>query len=178
MKTLYFVRHGESELNRSDRWSGQTDTPLTPKGHAQAKVAGEKAKKLDLQFDAIISSPLERALKTAQHIAAALEYPPAHITTNDLLKERSFGKLEGTPHRFYTDLLYALNESYVDKYGSESFADLQKRGTEAFEFLMGQKADTILVVAHSSFGRALFRAAQPKKRRYTQFKNAEIVQFL
>lgn len=178
MKQLYFVRHGESELNRSNRWSGQTDTPLTPRGHEQAKAAGKKAALMGVQFDRIISSPLERAFTTAQHIAAAIDYPPAQIITNDLFKERSFGKLESTPHRLVTDLIYALNESSVDRYGSEPYINLQKRGTEALEFLMTQADDTILVVAHSSFGRALFRAAQPKKRRYTQFKNAQIVRFL
>lgn len=178
MKQLYFVRHGESELNRDKKWSGQTDTPLTAKGHEQAKLAGRDAKTRSLQFDLIVSSPLERALNTAQHIAAALGYPESQINTSDLLKERYFGQLEGTPHTFRVDSLYALRESSVDKYGSESLADLQKRAETALDYLHSLDQETILVVAHSSFGRSLYKAAHKNRRRFSQFKNAEIVKFL
>lgn len=178
MKQLYFVRHGETVLNQAGRWSGTINTPLTQKGHAQAERAGKSVVTRQLQFDLIISSPLDRALQTAEYIARAIEYPSTRIDVSELFIERGFGSLEGTPHRLRLDAHYALNEAAVDKYGGEPFADLQKRAQRAHEYLQICEADSILVVAHSAFGRALFRAINPKRRRRFQFKNGEIMQFL
>lgn len=178
MKNLYFVRHGESELNQNKKWSGQTNTPLTSKGHEQAKHAGQQANVMRLRFDLIISSPLSRALDTAKYIAAAIDYPSENITVDDRFAERSFGSLETQPHTFRIDSLYAINESSVDKYGGESFTELQKRALQAAEYLRSLDQETVLVVAHSAFGRALFRALLPDRKRLFQFKNAEIVKII
>ena len=62
---LYIARHGETESNAAGRMQGGgVDTPLTPKGIAQAKALGETITGID--FDAIYSSPLKRAMDTAR----------------------------------------------------------------------------------------------------------------
>ena len=66
MKKLYFIRHGLSEGNVQEIWSGSTDTPLHTEGRAQAKAAGQKAKKL--KIDLVVSSPMSRAKETAEII--------------------------------------------------------------------------------------------------------------
>src|SRR3712207_2041072 len=60
MRRLYFIRHGESEFNKANKWTGSTDTPLTDTGHKQAKKAGKKLRDQGVVFDIIISSPSQR----------------------------------------------------------------------------------------------------------------------
>src|SRR5690606_2527197 len=70
MKKLYFIRHGLSVMNRQGVFSGSIDTPLTDEGRKQAKRAGKLAR--DFGIDYIVSSPLARALETAQIIAGEI----------------------------------------------------------------------------------------------------------
>lgn len=90
--TLYIVRHGQTDWNTQHLTQGETDIPLNNEGIKQAKVLGKDLK--DIKFDAVFSSDLTRAKKTAEIIA--LEKKLA-ITTTRLLRERRHGKLEGTP---------------------------------------------------------------------------------
>lgn len=181
MKQLYFIRHGLSEMNQQNLWSGQTDTPLTPKGHAQAKLAGEHIKKQGVAFDAIVSSPLQRAHDTAKHIAKHIDYAPNRILLQDLFKERHFGKLEGTSKFSIHAAEYFLNEAAIDKYDRvESLADLQRRADTAHEYLLSLGKDSILVVAHGAFGRALYRSVRDNSvsAKNIRYKNAKIVRFI
>lgn len=59
------MRHGETDGNRGNRLQGRADIPLNENGIRQAKVAGEKLLKKNLIFDAVYSSPLQRAMDTA-----------------------------------------------------------------------------------------------------------------
>jgi probable phosphoglycerate mutase len=180
MKRLYFIRHGESEFNKAHTWNGSSDTPLTAKGHAQAKQAGLNAKKKGLNFDAIISSPLSRAHETAKQVATAAGIPHDQIIIYDRFVERDFGKLEGRK-----DLVavtrYFLDESDIDSYeGVESLTDLQKRADEVLSYLQALPYDTILIVGHGAIGRALRRSVkkEPLSKRGKSFNNAELVKFI
>ena len=66
MKTLYIIRHGETEWNKIGRYQGITDVPLNDNGIAQAKACANALK--DVHFDRILSSDLSRALVTAETI--------------------------------------------------------------------------------------------------------------
>ena len=63
MKTLYIVRHGETDWNKMGKYQGITDVPLNENGLNQAKACGEALK--DITFDRILSSDLSRALVSA-----------------------------------------------------------------------------------------------------------------
>lgn len=182
MKYLYFVRHGLSEMNKQNRWSGYTDTPLAAEGHEQAKNAGLTAKQQGLYFDIIVSSPLQRARHTAKHIAAHVGYPHEKIVIHDLFKERHFGSLEGTNAlSLLTGAKYLLDESSIDKHeGVETLDELQKRADDAFQYLQKLEYDTVLVVSHGAFGRALYRSVNnlPITTRKVRYNNAEIIKFL
>ena len=88
--TIYLIRHGETEWNEKKLIQGHSDIPLNEKGELQSKQLGEKLK--DIHFEAVFSSDLIRAKRTAEIII--LEKKLAVITTNTL-RERMFGRFEG-----------------------------------------------------------------------------------
>jgi uncharacterized phosphatase len=86
---LLLVRHGESTWNAAGRWQGRADAPLSELGRHQAQLAGAALG----TFDAIVSSPLERARDTALIIAEELGQGPVLI--EDRLIERDAGEWSG-----------------------------------------------------------------------------------
>src|SRR3989344_1953576 len=88
--TLYLVRHGETEWNKSGIVMGQSDSPLTEAGLEQAQKTAQDLK--GIHFDAIFSSDLHRAKRTAEIIK--LERQLA-IQTSKALRERTCGRWEG-----------------------------------------------------------------------------------
>ena len=176
MKQIYFVRHGESELNKAGKWAGTTNTPLTPKGRQQAKTAGQLAKQQGLEFDLILSSPLERAHHTAQHIAAEVGYPNDKIILEPKLIERHYGELENKDHLSIVGAKNLMDERHIEKYGAEKLDDLQKRADDILSYLNELPHKRILVVGHGASGRALWRAANklPVHTRHKKYANAEI----
>lgn len=180
MRQLYFIRHGLSEFNKARTWAGSSDTPLTAEGHEQAKQAGRKAKEKGLVFDVVISSPLSRAHDTAKHVAAALDYPQDKILIHDGTVERNFGKLEGCKDLLATTK-YVLDESAIDHYeGVETMEQLQRRADDFLAYLHNLTHDSILVVGHGAFARALRRSInkEPLTLRGQRLHNAEIVRLI
>ncbi|KQO65258.1 histidine phosphatase family protein [Curtobacterium sp. Leaf261] len=88
---LYLVRHGETDWNRQRRIQGSTDVPLNDTGRRQASDTAELLARRS--FDAVVASPLSRALETGAIIAARLGLPAP--TTDDGLVERAYGDAEG-----------------------------------------------------------------------------------
>lgn len=88
--TIYIVRHGESEANAKGILQGQKDYPLTPKGEEQALIISNELK--GINFDAIFSSDLLRAKRTAEIIAVERKLA---VNTTKMLRERNYGRLEG-----------------------------------------------------------------------------------
>lgn len=132
-------------MNVRGAWSGTTETPLTSEGRQQAKQTGQAAK--DLGIDLIVASPLSRAVETATIIAKQIGYPPNKIQTNELLIERHFGELEGTPWRPDINIDSAKNVESIDS--------ILDRARSALDWLESIDKDVIMVVSHGSFGRAL-----------------------
>lgn len=87
---LYVVRHGQTNWNVENRFQGQSNTSLTDIGKQQAKNLSEKFKNIDV--DLILSSPLQRAIDTANIIN---EYTQVKLLIEPKLIERSFGDFEG-----------------------------------------------------------------------------------
>jgi len=89
---IYLIRHGETDWNVKRIVQGHSDNPLNETGELQAKELAKRLK--HIHFDAIFSSDLLRARRTAEIIAQEKKLA---VQTTKLLRERSFGKFEGKP---------------------------------------------------------------------------------
>ena len=97
MTTLILVRHGESEWNRAGRIQGQINSPLTDLGINQAKAIREYLSGILLnQQLEIYTSPLDRALQTAEIIAQGIDYPSRKIIIEERLNDFNLGEISGT----------------------------------------------------------------------------------
>jgi alpha-ribazole phosphatase len=90
MLTLHFLRHGESQLSHLFR--GWTDDPLTQNGWQQMQASLDKAAQNGVQFDAVVTSNLQRCQQFAEHITKAHHVP---LLILDDLRELNFGDWEG-----------------------------------------------------------------------------------
>ncbi|ANZ64202.1 fructose-2,6-bisphosphatase [Secundilactobacillus paracollinoides] len=91
--SVYFVRHGQTYLNKYHRIQGWVDAPLTDKGIADAKHAGDRLKVIP--FDAAYTSDAPRAQNTAKYILAVNPGTVSEATIDTAFREESFGYFEG-----------------------------------------------------------------------------------
>ncbi|WP_295273588.1 histidine phosphatase family protein [Veillonella sp.] len=149
MKTLYIVRHGETDWNKMGKYQGITDVPLNENGLNQAKACGEALK--DITFDRILSSDLSRALVTAETIRGDRTTP---ITVDKRLRELNFGDWEAMLFSEIEERWPGLiDEMYLRPHlvkvpNGESFKDLQDRAWAGLEeFLNVNDEEEILLIA-------------------------------
>lgn len=93
MPNLILIRHGESQWNLENRFTGWVDVPLSPKGEQEAKAAGEKLK--DYKFDKAFTSKLQRANNTLNFILQASGQTGIPTEYDVALNERHYGALQG-----------------------------------------------------------------------------------
>ncbi|WP_208441121.1 2,3-bisphosphoglycerate-dependent phosphoglycerate mutase [Bartonella raoultii] len=94
-RTLVLIRHGQSEWNLKNLFTGWKDPDLTEKGHTEAIAAGKKLKEIGLKFDVAYTSALQRAQKTARHILEQMEQSDLELIKTPALNERHYGDLSG-----------------------------------------------------------------------------------
>lgn len=160
--TLYITRHGETELNLAQKMQGQLDSPLTPKGIQQAQELAEKLK--DIPFDAIFSSDLPRAQRTAEIVK--LERKLA-VTTSQLIREKTYGEYEGKSYTFLEEGLREMLAQYQHlsdqekmkfKFGKDLESDEEAMGrvlTFLREIGIAYRGKKVLVVAHGGIMKTL-----------------------
>lgn len=171
MKHLYFIRHGLSVMNEQGLLAGSTDTPLAEMGVKQAHAAGQAARSLNI--DLIVASPLSRARSTATIIAEGIGYPVERILFDDRAKERHFGNMEGTEWR--PGLSFNHNNTV------ESYEAIMQRAQEFKDWLDARPEDTILLVSHGAFLRALrslYLPDMPYQNTTATMPNAEIMKII
>lgn len=95
MKKLVLLRHGESQWNLENRFTGWTDVDLSPKGIQEADCAGKLLKENGYHFDTAFVSYLTRAQHTLEIVLANLDEPDIPIHTSWKLNERHYGALQG-----------------------------------------------------------------------------------
>jgi broad specificity phosphatase PhoE len=159
MTEILFIRHGQTHANTTGHWQGWGDPPLTPTGRAQAEaIAGRLASERGT-IAAVYTSPLSRALATAQAIGAALHLQPSPI---DQLKEIHFGQLEGVTLREMEARYPDLYKRWEDKTdmafqwpGGERRADFFARAAQAYRRIIARHPhDKVVIVAHGGTIRA------------------------
>ncbi len=181
---IYFIRHGETDYNRKKLFQGQVDIPLNENGIEQAQRAAKVVKKMGLSFDYAFSSPLSRAYRTVEIVAAAgaaradtqvdttatdaaadcnnqaAGQAAVQVIPDRRLIEMSFGAFEQTDFHDSPRLgnLFKDPPQYQPPAGGEFFTDVSKR---MYSFLTDLKEGKLVpvkddtVVLAGSHGAAL-----------------------
>ena len=170
MNKLILLRHGQSQWNLENRFTGWKNVPLTEKGEAEAKKAGELIKKHNISIDKVFSSVLERANRTAEiaikkaELNNLLENNKIIMTCSEKLNERDYGDLVGlnkqeTADKFGKDQVHIWKRSYdTPPPNGESLKDVVERVSPYFVGNINPALNTgenILIVAHGNSLRAL-----------------------
>ncbi len=171
MARLVLLRHGESQWNLENRFTGWVDVPLTPKGIQEAKHAGGKLR--GFTFDRAFTSVLERANETLRLALDVIGQPTIPIEKNTALNERMYGDLQGlnkaeTAKQYGEAQVKIWRRSYdVPPPGGESLKDTAERVLPYYEqtikpYLL--KGETILIAAHGNSLRALIMELEQLSR--------------
>lgn len=148
---LILARHAQTEANKNGIFSGWTDYPLTDKGVLQTKRLGYELKK-NYNIDEMYSSPLGRAMATAEAVSKSIE---REIITTECLKEVNFGLFEGKTGKeietHHGDHWRTWHDDYVNYRipNGENLTDLLSRIKPLIENLRTTDK-TCLLVAHSA----------------------------
>lgn len=162
MARLVLLRHGESQWNLENRFTGWVDVPLSPKGIAEAKQAGEKLR--GFTFDRAFTSVLSRANETLRIVLETTGQPTIPIEKDKALNERMYGDLQGlnkaeTAQKYGDAQVKIWRRSYdVKPPGGESLKDTAERALPYYEKMIRPyllKGETVIIAAHGNSLRAL-----------------------
>lgn len=165
--TLILVRHGQSQWNIENRFTGWIDIPLAKAGEAEARRAGELLK--GYRFDHGFTSALQRAQQTMQIILDVIGQPDLPVEKDAALNERFYGDLQGlnkdeTAQKFGAEQVHLWRRSYeVAPPGGESLKDTAARVLPYYQAHIEPrvlKGESVLVVAHGNSLRALVMALE------------------
>ena len=169
MNNLILLRHGQSQWNLENRFTGWKDVPLTEQGIAEAKVAGQLMKKNKVHIDVIFSSVLQRATKTAELAIKEMNLEQFWsdgqllMTKDQSLNERDYGDLVGlnkeeTANKYGKEQVHIWRRSYdVSPPGGESLENVVTRVKPYFINFIEPKiseGQNVLIVAHGNSLRA------------------------
>ena len=162
MPQIVLIRHGESQWNLENRFTGWVDVPLSTKGEQEAREAGQKL--LPFHFDCAFTSVLTRAKETLRIVLEVVGQTDLPIEENQALNERMYGDLQGlnkaeTAKKYGEQQVKIWRRSYdVPPPGGESLKDTAERVLPYYQQRIQPELTaerTILVVAHGNSLRAL-----------------------
>jgi len=161
---LVLVRHGQSEWNLKNLFTGWRDVDLTEQGIAEARAAGRKLKQQGIRFDMAFTSALKRAQRTLDLMLDEMGQPTIPIVKDQALNERDYGDLAGlnkddARKKWGEDQVHVWRRSYdVAPPAGESLKDTAARVLPYYiqeilpHVLRGER---VLVAAHGNSLRAL-----------------------
>ncbi len=167
--TLVLVRHGQSDWNLKNLFTGWKDPDLSPQGVEEAKAAGQRLKEKGLRFDMCFTSALTRAQHTLQLILTELTQTGLPETRDQALNERDYGELTGlnkddARKKWGEEQVLIWRRSFdVPPPGGESLKDTLARSLPYYlhhiqpHVLEGK---TVLVAAHGNSLRSLIMAIE------------------
>jgi 2,3-bisphosphoglycerate-dependent phosphoglycerate mutase len=158
------VRHGESQWNLENRFTGWIDVPLTPKGEEEARTAGEQLKAAGIRFDCAFTSVLLRANRTLDIVLDVLGQAAIPVERDQALNERHYGDLQGlnkaeTAAKFGDEQVHIWRRSYdVAPPNGESLKDTAARTLPYFNekiLPLAKAGKHVIVAAHGNSLRAI-----------------------
>lgn len=162
MSTLVLVRHGQSQWNLENRFTGWVDVPLSPRGEEEAARAGRVLR--DYSFDVAFTSALQRAQHTLRIMLREMGTEELPVYADQALNERMYGMLQGlnkaeTASKYGDEQVRIWRRSYdVAPPDGESLKDTAARVLPYVErqiFPMLRAGKNVLVAAHGNSLRAL-----------------------
>jgi 2,3-bisphosphoglycerate-dependent phosphoglycerate mutase len=167
--TLVLVRHGQSDWNLKNLFTGWRDVELTETGRAEALAGGQRLKAKGLKFDIAFTSALKRAQNTCQIVLDELGQSGLETVRNEALNERDYGDLSGLNKddaraKWGEEQVHIWRRSYdVPPPGGESLKDT---GARVWPYYIHEvqphvlRGKTVLVAAHGNSLRALIMALE------------------
>ena len=164
MTRLELIRHGQSEWNLENRFTGWIDVPLTANGEAEARKAGEQLREAGLHFDQAFTSVLQRANRTLDIVLDVLGQTGVPTEYDLALNERHYGDLQGlnkaeTAAKFGDEQVHIWRRSFdVPPPNGESLKDTAARTLPYFDahIMPALKAGkNVLVAAHGNSLRSI-----------------------
>jgi 2,3-bisphosphoglycerate-dependent phosphoglycerate mutase len=168
-RLLVLCRHGQSEWNLKNLFTGWKDPDLTEKGVGEAKAAGDRLKAKGIQFDIAFTSDLSRAQKTCDLILTGLGQQSLQTIRDQALNERDYGELSGlnkddARKKWGEEQVHIWRRSYdIPPPGGESLKDTAARVLPYYvhrilpQVMAGKR---VLVAAHGNSLRALIMAME------------------
>lgn len=158
--TVYLMRHGQTAYNVEDRFRGRADLALNDTGRAQAHALGELM--AGLPITRVLASPLQRAIHTAEPVAAAAQVAVEPIAG---LNDRDYGEWTGVERSEVVSRFGSINAAP----GVESVQTLEDRVLAAFNALLQDSAGpAIAIVGHDATNRALLMRLIPELKEAPQ----------
>ena len=163
-RNLILVRHGQSEWNAKNLFTGWKDPGLTDQGVSEAKNAGKLILEQNIEFDVMYTSMLSRAQKTGDIILGILNHKEIPIIKNEALNERHYGSLAGlnkddARKQWGEEQVHIWRRSFdIPPPDGESLKDTADRVLPYFETEIMPKVisgSSILIAAHGNSLRAL-----------------------
>ncbi len=164
MSTLVLIRHGQSQWNLENRFTGWTDVSLTPAGRADAVLTGKNLQ--DLRFDVVFLSRLVRAKQTLEGIQEGYGSLTVPVFEDSALNERHYGDLQGlnkaeTIKKYGAEQVHLWRRSYaVRPPHGESIEDCERRAWPFFrQYILPWVASgkNVLLIAHGNSLRPIFK---------------------
>jgi len=159
MTEIILVRHGETDWNVAEVFRGRIDIELNETGTKQAELLAEYLR--DLRIAGIYSSPLRRALKTAETVASRhnldVEIAPGLIDFN-------YGEWQGLSHEVVKDRYKELYAEWISSPhqikmpAGESLDDVRRRVTSVVDSVVARYEGTVVLVAHRVINKVLICA--------------------
>ena len=143
---IYIIRHGQTELNSRKLLQGRSDHPLNDTGRQQAAQAGERLRNEGIVFSRVYSSPLLRAVQTAEIVA-----PRTEILTDERLLEMDYGPYEGTDLAHPPQEVITFFRDFIHNpapAGMEPLSSVVARAADFMRDLEGMTGD-ILISTHA-----------------------------
>ena len=164
--TLVLVRHGQSEWNKKNLFTGWKDPDLTELGTKEAIEAGKTLGDLGMKFDIAFTSVLQRAEKTCQHILDGVGQSDLETIHDQALNERNYGDLAGlnkddAREKWGEEQVHIWRRSYDTPPPGDEGESLKDTGARVWPYYMTEilprvlRGETVLVAAHGNSLRSL-----------------------